>query len=533
MIRRPPRSTLFPYTTLFRSRPGSGGGDPDIGAIENALSDSPVPDAPSGLTATAGDGQVALSWTASSDADVSKYGIYYGTSSGPSVKQQEVSNDTSVTITDLSNNTIYYFRITAIDTAGYESSYSDEITGTPQFSGEDIYVDGSATGTEDGSSTYPYHTIQDAIAAETTTDGKRLLVLAGTYTSDSGSGTGTTYSFSYDDFSFGYQSGSFTVSNGSPSSLSFAHSEQTLFPGSDWTIQTGTSHFNSIYDYSIEASNTSGTYFQFENFFVQIRNQFNQFQDGHNQSVYQSSFAANAVIDLRGKNITLEAVSGPDSTFIDGEGQNSALSLDAESDDYDGYASSTEFIGFTFKNGPDDEPLINIVGPGISSSLDWAPTFTNCRFIDSEVSADDNDVAPVIIKNAEPTFDGCEFRDLHVEPNSFYNSSDIYGPIRLYGTQTTSYDTTAFRPQFKNCVIVGNSLKRGDYNGATIRLKGGAVAVGFGAIPYFENTRIDSNTVDIESGRYGDTDAGLGGGIFISNYLSRGEIGRASCRERV
>src|SRR2546430_11123107 len=29
MIRRPPRSTLFPYTTLFRSRPAraSGGGD--------------------------------------------------------------------------------------------------------------------------------------------------------------------------------------------------------------------------------------------------------------------------------------------------------------------------------------------------------------------------------------------------------------------------------------------------------------------------------------------------------------------------
>src|SRR2546422_5967363 len=27
MIRRPPRSTLFPYTTLFRSRPGRGPGD--------------------------------------------------------------------------------------------------------------------------------------------------------------------------------------------------------------------------------------------------------------------------------------------------------------------------------------------------------------------------------------------------------------------------------------------------------------------------------------------------------------------------
>src|SRR3712207_6871431 len=28
MIRRPPRSTLFPYTTLFRSRPACGGGVP-------------------------------------------------------------------------------------------------------------------------------------------------------------------------------------------------------------------------------------------------------------------------------------------------------------------------------------------------------------------------------------------------------------------------------------------------------------------------------------------------------------------------
>src|SRR3712207_8458263 len=35
MIRRPPRSTLFPYTTLFRSagerhQPGEGGGDDDV-----------------------------------------------------------------------------------------------------------------------------------------------------------------------------------------------------------------------------------------------------------------------------------------------------------------------------------------------------------------------------------------------------------------------------------------------------------------------------------------------------------------------
>src|SRR3712207_8639604 len=31
MIRRPPRSTLFPYTTLFRSHPAAPFGDDDLG----------------------------------------------------------------------------------------------------------------------------------------------------------------------------------------------------------------------------------------------------------------------------------------------------------------------------------------------------------------------------------------------------------------------------------------------------------------------------------------------------------------------
>src|SRR5256886_13063152 len=36
MIRRPPRSTLFPYTTLFRSAPGKTGAD-DAAAAAQAL----------------------------------------------------------------------------------------------------------------------------------------------------------------------------------------------------------------------------------------------------------------------------------------------------------------------------------------------------------------------------------------------------------------------------------------------------------------------------------------------------------------
>src|SRR3712207_8591907 len=37
MIRRPPRSTLFPYTTLFRSQPGVLRGDPGRAGVGVAL----------------------------------------------------------------------------------------------------------------------------------------------------------------------------------------------------------------------------------------------------------------------------------------------------------------------------------------------------------------------------------------------------------------------------------------------------------------------------------------------------------------
>src|SRR3712207_7521083 len=44
MIRRPPRSTLFPYTTLFRSRRGVGGGLTE--PAPPVLADRPPPSEP-------------------------------------------------------------------------------------------------------------------------------------------------------------------------------------------------------------------------------------------------------------------------------------------------------------------------------------------------------------------------------------------------------------------------------------------------------------------------------------------------------
>src|SRR2546427_1428299 len=39
MIRRPPRSTLFPYTTLFRSLPHIEGGDRDLELLDGVVGD--------------------------------------------------------------------------------------------------------------------------------------------------------------------------------------------------------------------------------------------------------------------------------------------------------------------------------------------------------------------------------------------------------------------------------------------------------------------------------------------------------------
>ncbi|SVD64174.1 uncharacterized protein METZ01_LOCUS417028, partial [marine metagenome] len=121
-----------------------------------------------------------------------------------------------------------------------------------------------------------------------------------------------------------------------------------------------------------------------------------------------------------------------------------------------------------------------------------------------------------------PVFNNCEFRNLSIDPNNS-NVGNIKGPIRLAGSQISAsggYDSTAFRPQFNNCTIVGNYTHFSSqyYNENTF--KGGAVYIGWGALPTFKNCRIDSNEIDTEGG--GDNHAwhASGGAVYIDNFLS-------------
>ena len=91
----------------------------------------PAPAAPIGLTATAGDGKVDLTWTAVSGA--TSYKVYQGTATGTygTIPVDTVAG-TSRTITGLTNGTTYYFVVIASNEGG-DSANSNEASAVPSL----------------------------------------------------------------------------------------------------------------------------------------------------------------------------------------------------------------------------------------------------------------------------------------------------------------------------------------------------------------------------------------------------------------
>ena len=126
--------------TLFNDPDGTRG---DIGAL---YLDAP-PAAPSELTAIRGSAQAQLIWKHNTEPDMLRYRVYYGTSPAPTTKM-----DSTATVSDTSrtyfllNNTTYYFRVTAVDLAGNESDYSNEVSVTPMAAVGGEYLADTSTG---------------------------------------------------------------------------------------------------------------------------------------------------------------------------------------------------------------------------------------------------------------------------------------------------------------------------------------------------------------------------------------------------
>ncbi len=97
-----------------------------------------VPGAPSGLTASAGNGQVSLSWTppaSDGGVNITSYRVYRGTASGSETLLTSggcggLGAVTSCTDTGLTNGQAYYYKVTAVNALG-EGAQSNEATATP------------------------------------------------------------------------------------------------------------------------------------------------------------------------------------------------------------------------------------------------------------------------------------------------------------------------------------------------------------------------------------------------------------------
>ncbi len=114
------------------SATGPATASPSGGATATATG---TPGAPTGLTATPGNGEVGLSWTAPASAGgapPASYHVYQGTSPGFTLGTPVTStSDTHATVTGLTNGTTYYFVVTAVDGSGTVSGTSGEASARP------------------------------------------------------------------------------------------------------------------------------------------------------------------------------------------------------------------------------------------------------------------------------------------------------------------------------------------------------------------------------------------------------------------
>jgi hypothetical protein len=87
-----------------------------------------APSAPTNLTATAGNAQVALTWTASANA--TSYHVKRATVTGGPYTQISAPSTTNFTDTGLTNTTTYFYVVSALNTGG-ESANSTQASATP------------------------------------------------------------------------------------------------------------------------------------------------------------------------------------------------------------------------------------------------------------------------------------------------------------------------------------------------------------------------------------------------------------------
>ena len=118
--------TAYSYYVVAIDWSGAMSSPSNTVSVTAGGADTTAPSAPSGLTATPGNAQVTLRWTASTDnVAVTGYRVYRGTTLVGS------PTTTSFTETGLTNGTSYAYTVKAIDAAGNLSTASASASATP------------------------------------------------------------------------------------------------------------------------------------------------------------------------------------------------------------------------------------------------------------------------------------------------------------------------------------------------------------------------------------------------------------------
>jgi len=109
-------------------------------------------------------GDVTMTWDPSASTDIAGYKLYWGESSKQYSESVDVGKSTTHTITGLSSGQTYYFAVTAYNSIGLESDFSNEVVNTiPKDSDGDGLTDDEEliNGTDPGNPDSDYDGIPD------------------------------------------------------------------------------------------------------------------------------------------------------------------------------------------------------------------------------------------------------------------------------------------------------------------------------------------------------------------------------------
>ena len=104
-----------------------------VGGSSGGGGDTTPPAAPTGLSATAGDANVQLSWAGNTEPDLAGYNVYRSTTTGGPYSKVNANLVTSPSYVDggRTNGTKYFYVVRAVDTSTNESGNSNEANATP------------------------------------------------------------------------------------------------------------------------------------------------------------------------------------------------------------------------------------------------------------------------------------------------------------------------------------------------------------------------------------------------------------------